>query len=241
MYTPHLTPRRSFLKLGVLAGGTILLPKRASAAAQLPKLPYAVDALEPHIDAMTMTIHHGKHHAAYIANLNAALEKAPNLATIELPQLLADLGQVGDAALRTTVRNNGGGHWNHAFFWETLAPASKSGKPSAALAKAIDSAFGSMDAFKEAFAKASMGRFGSGWAWLILRDGKLAITSTPNQDNPVMKGLVPDTDLGVPLLGLDVWEHAYYLHYQNRRADYVTAWWNVVNWEQVSERFAKAS
>ncbi len=243
MKTPHLTPRRTFLKLGALAGGSALLPNIAAAAnaAELPKLPYAVDALEPHLDAMTMTIHHGKHHAAYVANLNAALEKSPVPGQPDLPTLLGDLTQIKDEATRGTVRNNGGGHWNHSFFWETLAPASKSGQPGAALAKAIDGAFGSMAAFKEAFAKASMGRFGSGWAWLIHREGKLAVTSTPNQDNPVMKGVVPDSDLGIPLLGLDVWEHAYYLHYQNRRADYVTAWWNVINWERVSDCFEKAS
>jgi Fe-Mn family superoxide dismutase len=199
-----------------------------------------MDALAPHIDARTMEIHHGKHHAAYINNLNAALASAPELAKLPLDELLAGLPAISDEALRTTVRNNGGGHWNHDFFWKILTPAAKSGKPSDALAKVIDSSFGSMDAFKKAFGEAATKRFGSGWAWLIVQDGKLKITSTANQDNPAMKGVVPDADLGTPLLGLDVWEHAYYLNYQNRRADYITAWWNIVNWDAVSERFAKS-
>ncbi len=203
----------------------------------LPNLPYAHDALEPHIDKMTMEIHHGKHHAAYIKNLNTALATAPDLAKLPLDGLLATLPSVTDESLRTTLRNNGGGHWNHDFFWKTLAPADKSGAPSAGLAAAIDVAFGSMDAFKKSFGEAATKRFGSGWAWLILQDGKLKITSTANQDNPAMKGIVPDADLGTPLLGLDVWEHAYYLHYQNRRPDYIAAWWSVVNWPAVSERF----
>ena len=231
--------RRQFVKLGTLAVSAALLPTAAQAesAITLPALPYKFDALEPHIDALTMEIHHDKHHAAYIKNLNAALATAPDLAKQPLDKLLADLPAVPDEALRTTLRNNGGGHWNHDFFWKTLAPAEISGKPSADLAAAIDSAFGSMDAFKKSFGEAATKRFGSGWAWLILQDGKLKITSTPNQDNPAMKGLVPAADLGTPLLGLDVWEHAYYLHYQNRRPDYIAAWWNIVNWPAVSERF----
>ncbi len=241
MKTPSHLDRRHFVKLGTLAASAVLLPTAARAAETitLPALPYAFDALEPHIDAMTMEIHHGKHHAAYIKNLNAALPTAPDLAKQPLGQLLAALPAVPDEALRTTLRNNGGGHWNHDFFWKTLAPAEKSGKPSADLTAAIDSAFGSMDSFKKAFGEAAGKRFGSGWAWLILQDGKLKITSTANQDNPAMKGLVPAADLGTPLLGLDVWEHAYYLHYQNRRPDYVTAWWNIVNWPAVSKRFAE--
>lgn len=233
--------RRNFVKLGTLAATAALLPRAASAQTvpihKLPTLPYAFDALEPHIDARTMEIHHGKHHAAYINNLNTALATAPELAKQPLDALLASLPTVGDEALRTTLRNNGGGHWNHDFFWKTLATAGKSGKPSAELTAAIDAAFGSMDAFKKSFGEAATKRFGSGWAWLIVKDGKLKITSTANQDNPAMRGLVPDADLGTPLLGLDVWEHAYYLHYQNRRTDYIAAWWNIVNWPAVSQRF----
>jgi Fe-Mn family superoxide dismutase len=238
----HLS-RRRFVLAGSLAAGASLLPSRlARAAAPFGQaaLPYAFDALEPHIDARTMEIHHGKHHVAYINNLNGALEGKADLAAKSLDGLMADLGGIEDKALQNTLRNNGGGHWNHAFFWETLAPADKSGKPSGDLAKAIEAAFGSMDEFKTAFGDAAMKRFGSGWAWLVKREGKLAVTSTPNQDNPLMPGLVPDGELGTPLLGLDVWEHAYYLHYQNRRADYVGAWWNVVNWDRVSARFAEA-
>ena len=234
--------RRHFVKLGTLAATAALLPPaaraEATAAHTLPALPYAFDALEPHIDTKTMEIHHGKHHAAYINNLNTALATSPALATQPLEQLLADLPSVPDEALRTTLRNNGGGHWNHDFFWKNLAPAAKSGRPSAALAAAMDSAFGSIDAFKKSFGEAAAKRFGSGWAWLIVKDGKLKIISSANQDNPLMKGIVPDADLGTPLLGLDVWEHAYYLHYQNRRPDYIAAWWNIINWPAVSERFA---
>jgi Fe-Mn family superoxide dismutase len=242
MEKSSLINRRHFVKLGALAATAAALPTTASAAAAethtLAALPYAADALEPHIDKLTMEIHHGKHHAAYIKNLNTALATAPDLAKQPLEELLAALPSVTDESLRTTIRNNGGGHWNHDFFWKTLAPADKSGKPSAELAAAIDTAFGSMDAFKKSFGEAATKRFGSGWAWLIVKDGKLKITSTANQDNPAMKGIVPDADLGTPLLGLDVWEHAYYLHYQNRRPDYITAWWNIVDWPAVSARFA---
>jgi Fe-Mn family superoxide dismutase len=241
MKNSHPLDRRHFVKLGTLAATAALLPHAASGqtvpAHKLPALPYAFDALEPHIDARTMEIHHGKHHAAYIHNLNTALATAPELAKQPLESLLANLPNIGDEALRATVRNNGGGHWNHDFFWKTLAPAGKAGKPSAELSAAIDAAFGSMDAFKKSFGESAAKRFGSGWAWLIVKDGKLKITSTANQDNPAMRGLVPDADLGTPLLGLDVWEHAYYLHYQNRRPDYIAAWWNIVNWPAVSERF----
>lgn len=241
MKSPSRLDRRHFVKLGTLAASAVLLPTAARAEASvlytLPALPYPFGALEPHIDAKTMEIHHGKHHAAYIKNLNTALETAPALATQSLDDLLAGLAAIPDQALRTTLRNQGGGHWNHDFFWKTLTPAAKSGKPSADLAAAIDAAFGSMDEFKKGFGDAAAKRFGSGWAWLILQDGKLKITNTANQDSPVMKGVVPDSDLGTPLLGLDVWEHAYYLSYQNRRPDYIAAWWQVVNWDAVSKRF----
>lgn len=245
MKTSAHLDRRHFVKLGTLAATAALLPdssraETATAAHQLPPLPYAFDALEPHIDAKTMEIHHDKHHAAYINNLNTALAAHPELAKQPLEKLLTSLPDISDEALRTTLRNNGGGHWNHDFFWKTLAPTEKSGKPSADLSAAIDTAFGSLDALKKSFGEAAAKRFGSGWAWLIVQDGKLKITSTANQDNPLMKGLVPDADLGTPLLGLDVWEHAYYLHYQNRRPEYITAWWNIVNWPAVSERLAAA-
>jgi Fe-Mn family superoxide dismutase len=236
--------RRAFVKLGTLAAAaTAFSPGHASAAStiELPKLPFAPNALEPHIDALTMEIHHGKHHAGYIAKLNEIRTQHYDLAAERLVDTLTTLPSIDDEALRTTLRNNGGGHWNHTFFWQTLAPAEQSGKPSDALNAAITRDFGSFDAFKTAFNEAAAKRFGSGWAWLIAKDGKLKITSTPNQDNPLMKGIVPDADLGTPILGLDVWEHAYYLKYQNRRPDYITAWWNVINWASVNERFQKAS
>jgi Fe-Mn family superoxide dismutase len=236
---PHHLDRRNFVKLGALAATAAMLPAAAGAAEayKLDPLPYALDALAPHIDAKTMEIHHGKHHAAYIKNLNEALAKDSKLAEKSLADLVADLPSISDEAARTTIRNNGGGHWNHDFFWKILTPASKSGKPSGDLAKAIDEAFGSYDEFKNAFGAAAAKRFGSGWAWLISQNGKLKIVSTPNQDNPLMKGIVPDSDLGTPIIGLDVWEHAYYLNYQNKRPDYVAAWWNVVNWEEAAKRF----
>jgi len=235
--------RRHFVKLSTLAATAALLPNSARAAAtanSLPDLPYAFDALAPHIDAKTMEIHHGKHHAGYINNLNTALATSTDLAAKSLVDLLAGLPSVADEALRTTLRNNGGGHWNHDLFWKIMAPAEKSGKPSDDLSAAINASFDSMDAFKTAFGDAASKRFGSGWAWLIVQNGKIKITSTPNQDNPLMKGIVADSDLGTPILGLDVWEHAYYLNYQNRRPDYIGAFWNVVNWEEVSKRFAAA-
>jgi Fe-Mn family superoxide dismutase len=200
----------------------------------LPPLPYAFDALEPHIDARTMEIHHGKHHQAYVNNLNAALEKAPELQDRPLEALLADLNAVPEG-IRTAVRNNGGGHWNHALFWQLMAP-NAGGEPSGSLGQAVSQSFGGVQQLKEQFAAAAAGRFGSGWAWLLADGGKLAITSTPNQDNPLMEGK-PATSV---LLGLDVWEHAYYLKYQNRRPDYVTAWWNVVNWGEVQKRYDAA-
>lgn len=237
--------RRHFVKLGTLAASAAAFLPTVSNAEEAPAyslaaLPYGFDALEPHIDAKTMEIHHGKHHAGYVKNLNTALASSPELAKLPLEKLLMGLAAVPDEALRNTLRNNGGGHWNHDFFWKTLISPEKSGKPSAELTAAITAGFGTMEAFQKSFGEAAGKRFGSGWAWLIVKDGKLKITSTANQDNPSMAGLVPDADLGTALLGLDVWEHAYYLHYQNRRPDYVTAWWNIVNWEVVSERFAAA-
>jgi Fe-Mn family superoxide dismutase len=207
-------------------------------AHELPPLPYAHDALEPHIDARTMEIHHGKHHATYIANLNKALEGNADLQAKTIDELIADLNAVPEN-IRGAVRNNGGGHANHSLFWSILGPNS-GGAPRGELAAAIDQAFGSFDAFKEAFKAAALTRFGSGWAWLVVKaDGALAITSTPNQDTPVM-GAAAGCDGSTPILGLDVWEHAYYLNYQNRRPDYVEAFWNVVNWDAVAERFAAA-
>jgi Fe-Mn family superoxide dismutase len=193
----------------------------------LPALPYAHDALEPHIDAQTMQIHHGKHHQAYVNNLNAAIEKAPELAGKSLDDLMRGINQVPEA-VRAAVRNNGGGHWNHSLFWQIMGP-NAGGEPTGKLADGIKSAFGDFAKFKEQFAAAGVGRFGSGWAWLVSDGGKLSITSTPNQDNPLMEGKQA-------ILGLDVWEHAYYLKYQNRRPDYIGAWWNVVNWSAVADR-----
>ncbi len=197
-------------------------------AFQLPALPYPNNALEPHIDALTMEIHHDRHHNAYVTNLNAALEKAPELQDKSIDELLTDLNAVPEA-IRTAVRNNGGGHANHTLFWEVIGP-NGGGAPTGALAAAIDSELGGFDKFKEAFATAATTRFGSGWAWLTVKDGKLAVTSTPNQDNPISEG-------ATPILGLDVWEHAYYLNYQNKRPDYIKAFWNVVNWEEVGKRY----
>ncbi|HEX9514277.1 MAG TPA: superoxide dismutase [Puia sp.] len=197
----------------------------------LPALPYAFDALEPHIDTTTMQIHHGKHHQAYIDNLNKAIAGTPNEGK-SLEELVQKAGSISPV-----VRNNGGGHWNHSFFWEILAPKA-GGAPSAKLADDIHTTFGSFDAFKEKLNAAGISRFGSGWAWLIVKDGKLEISSTPNQDNPLMD--VAEVK-GVPLLGVDVWEHAYYLKYQNRRAEYLGAFWNVVNWAKVAERYAAAT
>ena len=222
--------RAEFLQKSiVLAGDSFVLPSFASPVADffsLPALPYAFDALEPHIDRLTMEIHHDRHHKAYVDNLNKALPGT----TKSIEEILASV-----SSQPVAVRNNGGGHWNHSFFWNVLAPA-KGSKPSATLAKQIDTDFGSFDAFKTEFAKAATSRFGSGWAWLIKKDGKLVISSTPNQDNPLM-------DLaevkGQPILALDVWEHAYYLKYMNKRADYIAAFWNLVNWDFVSTNFDK--
>ena len=203
----------------------------AAAAHTLPPLPYAFDALEPHIDARTMEIHHGKHHQTYVNNLNAAIEKAPEISGRALEELLLGISRVPEA-VRTAVRNNGGGHWNHTLFWQLMAP-NAGGEPSGGLAEAIRRGFGDFAKFKEQFAAAAAARFGSGWVWLVRDGDRLTITSTPNQDNPLMDGR-PARDI---LLGLDVWEHAYYLKYQNRRPDYVAAWWNVVNWPAVAKRY----
>jgi len=195
----------------------------------LPALPYAPDALEPHIDKMTMEIHHGKHHQAYVTNLNKALESAPELANKTIEELLANNLAIVPDAIKTAVRNNRGGHWNHSLFWTLMAP-NAGGAPGGNLGAAINQAFGSFDTFKEKFAAAGVGRFGSGWAWLIKTSSGVEIASTPNQDTPLMEGKSA-------IIGLDVWEHAYYLKYQNRRPDYIGAWWNVVNWAEAEKRF----
>lgn len=221
----------------VLAGVTpaAFAPAKVSAPASafsLPDLPYAYEALEPAIDAETMRIHHGRHHKAYVDNLNAAVAADPALAGVSIGDLM---GRV--STLPVAIRNNGGGHWNHSLFWTLMAPVGQGGEPSAELSAAITRDFGSMDAFKTAFNRAATTRFGSGWAWLIVRDGRLQITSTANQDNPLMD--VAEVR-GAPILAVDVWEHAYYLRYQNKRADYLNAWWTVVNWNMVNRLFAEA-
>ncbi|WP_062198632.1 superoxide dismutase [Massilibacterium senegalense] len=198
---------------------------------ELPKLPYAYDALEPHIDARTMEIHHTKHHNTYVTKLNEAIAGNSELEAKSLEELLTNLDAVPEAA-RTAVRNNGGGHFNHTLFWEIMAP-NAGGAPTGELAEAITKAFGSFDAFKEQFSAAAAGRFGSGWAWLVVNNGALEVTSTPNQDTPISEGKTP-------ILGLDVWEHAYYLKFQNKRPDYIAAFWNVVNWDEVAKRYAQA-
>ena len=197
----------------------------------LPPLPYDFAALEPHIDARTMEIHHGKHHQTYVNNLNAAIEKAPELAKKSLDDLLRNVSTLPEA-VRAPIRNNGGGHWNHSMFWQIMA-AKAGGEPGGKLGQAIKSTFGDFAKFREQFSAAGVGRFGSGWAWLINTGGKLSIISTPNQDNPLMDGQKA-------IMGLDVWEHAYYLKYQNRRPDYIQAWWNVVNWKEVEKRFSQS-
>ena len=198
----------------------------------LAPLPYDKAALEPHIDATTMEIHHGRHHNAYVTNLNNAIAGKADLEALSIEDLCKNINSVPED-IRGAVRNNGGGHFNHTLFWNIMGP-NAGGAPTGELGDAINATFGSFDAFKEAFAKAGVTRFGSGWAWLVVKDGKLAITSTPNQDNPLMDGS------GTPILGLDVWEHAYYLKYQNKRPDYIGAWWSVVNWTAVAERYAAA-
>ncbi len=219
--------------LGATAGLSLLNPRPATAALAdgytLPPLPYAFNALEPHIDARTMEIHHDKHHQAYITNLNNALKDQPKLQGMPIEKLIGDLSAVPEA-IRTVVRNNGGGHYNHSLFWQLLIP-SGGGEPTGKVAKAIASDLGGFAAFKEAFGKAATTRFGSGWAWLTVgKDGKLAVSSTANQDSPIFDGIAP-------ILALDVWEHAYYLKYQNRRPDYIAAFWNVVNWAEVEKRY----
>jgi len=206
------------------------MTKEIPMAHELPPLPYDFAALEPHIDAQTMQIHHGKHHQAYVNNLNAALEKHTDLQKMSAEELLRNLGSVPED-IRPAVRNNGGGHVHHTMFWKMMAP-NAGGPPSGGVAEAIKASFGGFDAFKEQFAKAGVSRFGSGWAWLIDNNGKLSIESTANQDNPISDGKKP-------ILGIDVWEHAYYLKYQNRRPDYITAWWNVVNWAEVNRLFGR--
>ncbi len=198
---------------------------------ELPKLPYAFDALEPHVDARTMEIHHDKHHQAYVDNLNKAVANEPGLAKLPVEDLLRGFASVPDA-IKTAVRNHGGGHANHSLFWEIMGPGA-GGAPTGALATAIDGAFGSFTALQEKVNAAAMGQFGSGWGWLVVADGKLDVIARPNQDSPLAEGKTP-------ILGVDVWEHAYYLHYQNRRADYLKAWWNTVRWDKVAERYAKA-
>lgn len=227
--------RRDLLSSVGVAGAAVLLASNGQSAsaseATLPQLDYAKDALEPHIDAQTMEIHHGKHHQAYINNLNKALADHAQLQSKPIEELLANLDSVPES-IRTTVRNNGGGHLNHTLFWKMMAP--NGGKQDRGqVGKAIESTFGGFEKFQQAFAAAATGQFGSGWAWLVASNGKLEIVATANQDTPVSKGMSP-------LLGVDVWEHAYYLKYQNLRANYVTAWWNVVNWGFVNELFAKA-
>lgn len=200
-------------------------------AFELPQLPYAYDALEPHIDRETMNIHHTKHHNTYVTNLNKALEGHADLQGKSLDELISNLDAVPES-IRTAVRNNGGGHANHSLFWKILSP-NGGGTPSGDLLEAINKKFGSFDAFKEEFTKAATGRFGSGWAWLVVNNGELEVTSTPNQDSPLMEGKTP-------ILGLDVWEHAYYLKYQNRRPEYISAFWNVVNWDEVAKLYSEA-
>ena len=205
-------------------------PAPSSGPFKLSPLPYAFDALEPHIDARTMEIHHDKHHAAYVTNLNKAVADRPDVAKTPLEEMLANLNALPEP-IRNAVRNNGGGHYNHSLFWQMMQK-NGGGGPKAELAKAVEKSFGGFNAFKEALGKAGLGQFGSGWAWLVWSNGKLAIQATPNQDSPLAQG-------AQVLLGLDVWEHAYYLKYQNKRADYIAAWWNVVNWDFVAERYAQ--
>lgn len=247
--------RRQFITTATAAAAATVVVAHAQAPApaapaptgpfKLDPLPYAQDALEPHIDAMTMGIHHGKHHQAYVDNLNKALAPHPDLHKKSLEQIIGDITFLPEA-IRKPVQNNGGGHWNHTLFWKLMGkPGSPGigGEPAEGpLATAITTAFGSFAKFKELFTDAAMKRFGSGWAWLIVKkaDGKLAVVSTPNQDNPLMQAVVPNGERGTPLLALDVWEHAYYLKYQNKRADYVAGWWNLVNWAEVTALFEQA-
>jgi len=221
------------MKTRSLVAALLLVPVLAAADAAfvLPPLPYAAEALEPYVDAETMSIHHGRHHRAYVDNLNAQVANFPELATLDVEAMQARI-----SSFNIAVRNNGGGHYNHSLFWQVMAPAGEGGAPSEALAAAVERKFGSLDALKAEMNRAATGQFGSGWAWLIVgADGELAVTATANQDNPLMDVVA---ERGVPLLAVDVWEHAYYLKYQNRRAAYLDAWWNVVNWNEVSRRYA---
>ncbi len=251
MNTPSTSTRRHFIATAAAAATAVTVKAQAPAAPAAPAgpfklapLPYANDALEPSIDAMTMGIHHGKHHQAYVDNLNKALASHADLHKHSIDTLIADITFLPED-IRKPVQNNGGGHWNHTFFWSLMA---KPGEPGVGgepgdspLAREITGAFGSFAKFQEKFADAAMKRFGSGWAWLIVKaDGKLAVVSTPNQDNPLMQGIVPNGDRGIPILALDVWEHAYYLKYQNKRADYVAGWWKVVNWSAANAAYAAA-
>lgn len=235
--------RRSFLTTSTAAlAGSLLVPASGRAAVALTQtpLPYAPEALEPHIDAMTMGIHFGKHHAGYVSKLADAL-KAASIDQTDAQALISDINKLPEAS-RAAIRNNGGGHVNHTWFWKWMAPAGSGPQgPEGKLGAALQTTFTSIDDFKKVFSEAAAKRFGSGWAWLIVtQDGTLKVTSTPNQDNPLMKGIVDDADLGTPILGIDVREHAYYLKYQNKRPDYVTAWWNVVNWAEVSKGYEAA-
>jgi superoxide dismutase, Fe-Mn family len=252
MENPSSPTRRHFIATtAALAASAVTLQAQSKPAAapapagpfKLDPLPYAEDALEPNIDAVTMGIHHGKHHKAYVDNLNKALAPHAELQKRSLETLIGDIAFLPED-IRKPVENNGGGHWNHTFFWKLMAkpgPGIGGAPKDGPLAAAIDSAFGSFAKFQEKFADAATKRFGSGWAWLIAKaDGKLAVVSTPNQDNPLMQGIVPNSDRGTPLLALDVWEHAYYLKYQNKRAEYITNWWNVVNWPAATALFEKA-
>lgn len=257
--TPHPS-RRDFFALSATAALSAALPSQGQAPAAVPPvapaaptgpftlapLPYEKTALLPHIDALTMQIHHGKHHQAYVNGLNTALKSEAEWQKKSLEELIGNIPSLPET-LQTPVRNHGGGHWNHTFFWESMNSIEKAGtggdpdekKP---LGAALKKSFGQMDDFRKKFNEAATKRFGSGWAWLILKeDGSLAVVSTANQDNPLMKGTVPGADFGVPLLGLDVWEHAYYLTYQNRRPDYIAAWWNVVHWPAVAKRYEAAT
>lgn len=251
--TPHPT-RRNFIALTATAAmaATVSAQTKPAAAAPaaptgpftLAPLPYAKDALLPHIDVLTMEIHHGKHHQAYVNTLNTALKSETALQKKSLEDLIGGILFLPEA-IQTPVRNHGGGHWNHTFFWESMGVTDTPGiggdPADAALTAALVKAFSSVAEFKKKFSESATKRFGSGWAWLILKeDGSLAVISTPNQDNPLMQGIVPNADRGIPLLGLDVWEHAYYLNYQNKRPDYIAAWWNLVNWPTVAKRHAAA-
>lgn len=238
--------RRTALKSTAVLGAAAMAGPRLFAddpftPVALSPLPYAFDALEPAIDAKTMEIHHGRHHAGYVRNFQEALKSEGVNQPVE--DILADIPSLPES-IQTAVRNNGGGHWNHDLFWNVMAPAGNGGggAPTGALAARILADFGSLGAFTDAFSEAASTRFGSGWAWLVAKpDGRLVVGSTPNQDNPLMRGIVPDELTGRPVLGLDVWEHAYYLHYQNRRGDYISNWWNVVNWPAVSARYQRAA